>query len=101
MARKSDCRAGIVLGEDASGIVQRIQDLGQRCETLESSNKFLAAQLAEVNRAWRDAMAAFASANPDKVVSNAVRELAEQSSGLRRRIFSEMADILEQALERG
>lgn len=82
---------------DPSGIVRRIEELGQRCDTLEATNSFLAAQLTEVNEAWRDAIAAIAGAAPERVAPAvaAVREMATKSTGLRQRIFLEMADILE------
>ncbi len=95
MTRDTDYRAGNVFGEDTSGIVQRIKELAQRCEALEASNSFLAAQLAEVNGAWRDAIVAIADSE-QPASAPAMRELAAQSTGLRQHIFSEMAGILEQ-----
>ena len=84
------------MSEDATSIVRRIEELAQRCEALEATNGFLAAQLAEVNGAWRDVIAAIAGAGQEQAKSvAAVRHLAAQSSGLRQRIFSEMADIME------
>ena len=85
------------MADDATAIVQRIEELAQRCEALEATNGFLAAQIAEVNGAWRDAISAIADADPERVNSiAALRHMAAQSTGLRQRIFSEMADILEE-----
>lgn len=90
------------VGGDAAAIVQRIEELVQRCEALEATNGFLAAQLAGINAAWRDAIAAIAAAVPEQAASvAAMRELAAQSTGLRQHIFSEMADLLEKSHKPG
>jgi hypothetical protein len=85
---------------ETSDIVQRIEKLAQRCEALEATSGYLAAQLAEVNGAWRDAIAAIAGSGR-AAPAPAIRELAAQSTGLRQQIFSEMAKILEQKEEPG
>jgi hypothetical protein len=79
--------------------IRRIEELAARCEAAEASNIYLAAQLAEVNGAWRDAIAAIAAADAELASACAASliDLAAQSTGTRQQIFTGMVQILEKA----
>lgn len=94
-------RTPSVIDEESSDIIKKIEELAARCDALEASNIFLAAQLTEVNRAWRDAITAIAAPDPEMARSwgGILREIAAQSSGLRQQIFLEMTGIVENAMD--
>lgn len=102
MAEDQRRRVARAVDAEASDIIGRIEELGARCDALEASNSYLAAQLTEVNKAWRDAIAAIAAPDPQRAAACMAifRDIAAQCSGRRQRLFSEMADIMEKAADR-
>lgn len=79
--------------------IKRIEELVARCEAAKASNIYLAAQLTEVNAAWRDAIAAIAASHPETAAAIAatLHDRATQAGGTRQQIFTDMAGILEKA----
>lgn len=92
-------RTGRAADPGTEKAIRRIEELAASCEAAEASNLYLAAQLTEVNGAWRDAIAAIAAADPELAPACAATliDLAAQSTGTRQQIFAEMVQILEKA----
>jgi len=96
---KNSRRTSWAVDDEASETIKKIEEVGARCDALEASNLYLAAQLTEVNKAWRDAIAAMPASNREMAEScgEIFRKIAIQSSGSRQQIFLKMAEMMETA----
>jgi len=99
VTEKNSRRTSWAVDDKASETIKKIEEVGARCDALEASKQYLAAQLTEVNKAWHDAIAAIAASNREMAEScgEIFREIATQSSGSRQQIFLEMAELMEAA----